>query len=51
LSRIIPGRHALKTTASTLDVVPMVTYLLGIPTPPGLDGRNPLANLQSNTDQ
>jgi len=45
LSHIIPDRHSLKTTASTLDLVPMVTHLLGIPTPSGLDGTNPLASL------
>jgi len=48
LSQIIPDRHSLKTTASTLDLVPMVTHLLGIPTPPGLDGTNPLANLPTS---
>jgi arylsulfatase A-like enzyme len=45
LSRIIPGRHSLKNTASTLDLVPMVTYILDLPVPQGLDGSNPLANL------
>ncbi len=51
LSRIIPARHSLKRTGSTLDLVPMVTQLLGIPVPEGLDGSNPLANVQTNTDQ
>lgn len=45
LSRVIPGRHTHSLAASTLDLVPMVTYLLGVQTPPGLDGSNPLANL------
>ncbi len=45
LARIIPGRHTLARTASTLDLVSMVTYLLGAPEPNGLDGRNPLSNL------
>jgi len=48
LSQIISGRHSLKTKASILDLVPMVTHLLGIPTPPGLDGTNPLANLPTS---
>jgi len=42
LARILPGRHILHCPASTLDLVPMVTYILGIPLPPGLDGNNPL---------
>ncbi|MBW1795447.1 MAG: hypothetical protein JRJ38_13630, partial [Deltaproteobacteria bacterium] len=46
LARIIPGRHTLDRTASTLDLVSMVTYLLDVPEPGGLDGANPLANLQ-----
>jgi arylsulfatase A-like enzyme len=49
LSRIIPGRHSLEGTASTLDLVPIVTYLLGIPVPAGLDGENPLVSLQGNS--
>ena len=51
LSQIVPGQHVYQAHASTLDLVPMVTYLLGIPLPQGLDGSNPLANLQTNTDQ
>jgi arylsulfatase A-like enzyme len=46
LARIIPGRHVLEGPASILDLVPMVTSLLGIPEPKGLDGKNPLAKLQ-----
>lgn len=46
LTRILPGRHTLDTAASTLDLVPMVMYLLGMPIPEGLDGNNPLAGLQ-----
>ncbi|MCJ7776677.1 MAG: hypothetical protein MUP08_09860, partial [Desulfobulbaceae bacterium] len=42
LARIFPGRHILRGPASTLDLVPMVTYILGIPLPAGLDGNNPL---------
>lgn len=45
LARIIPGRHTLDRTASTLDLVSMVTYLLDVPEPGGLDGANPLAGL------
>jgi arylsulfatase A-like enzyme len=43
LSSIIPGRHVVDSTASTLDLVPMVTSLLGMSVPEGLDGTNPLA--------
>jgi arylsulfatase A-like enzyme len=49
LSPIVPGRHVYEAYASTLDLVPMVTYLLGIPTPNGLDGSNPLKDLESNS--
>jgi len=51
LSPIIPGQHIYEAHASTLDLVPMVTHLLGIPTPQGLDGSNPLAKLQTSSDQ
>ncbi|MCG6983258.1 MAG: alkaline phosphatase family protein [Deltaproteobacteria bacterium] len=51
LSPVIPGQHIYKARASTLDLVPMVTHLLGIPVPEGLDGSNPLANLRSNKNQ
>lgn len=43
LARIHPGRHRLDTPASTLDLVPMVTHILGIGVPQGLDGKNPLS--------
>jgi hypothetical protein len=46
LAHILPGRHTLDTAASTLDLVPIVMYLLGMPIPEGLDGNNPLAGLQ-----
>jgi len=46
LARILPGRYCLARAASTLDLVPMVAYLLGIPLPKGLDGNNPLRDLQ-----
>jgi arylsulfatase A-like enzyme len=46
LSSIISGRHVVTETASTLDLVPMVTYLLGIPVPEGLDGTNPLQDIE-----
>ena len=46
LSSIISGRHVVTETASTLDLVPMVTYLLGMPVPEGLDGTNPLRDIQ-----
>jgi arylsulfatase A-like enzyme len=45
LAGIIAGRHIIDRTASTLDLVSMVTCLLGVPEPGGLDGDNPLANL------
>jgi hypothetical protein len=51
LSQVIPGQRVYHGQASTLDLVPMVVHLLGIPIPEGLDGSNPLADLQSNTDQ
>jgi hypothetical protein len=46
MRRIIKGRHFLDQSASTLDLVPMVTHLLGIQIPSGLDGNNPLAGLR-----
>ena len=49
LSSIVPGQHIYQANASTLDLVPMVTYLLGIPLPQGLDGSNPLKELESNS--
>jgi hypothetical protein len=48
LAPVIPGQHVHHAQASTLDLVPMVTHLLGIPIPDGLDGSNPLKNLESN---
>lgn len=51
LSPVIPGQHIYEAHASTLDLVPMVTHLLGIPVPKGLDGSNPLANLHTKGDQ
>ncbi len=42
LAHILPGRHCLDRPASILDLVPIVTYILGIPLPKGLDGNNPL---------
>jgi hypothetical protein len=50
LSQVISGQHVHHTKASTLDLVPMVAHLLGIPIPEGLDGSNPLGNLQTSTD-
>ena len=49
LSPVVPGQHIYKAHASTLDLVPMVTYLLGIPVPQGLDGSDPLQNLEINS--
>jgi hypothetical protein len=46
LSDIISGRHVVDQPSSTLDLIPMVAYLLNIPQPQGLDGRNPLAGLK-----
>ena len=48
LARILPGRYLLDSPASTLDLVPMVTYILGIPLPKGLDGENPLLNIPTS---
>jgi arylsulfatase A-like enzyme len=45
LARVLPGRHRLEGPASTLDLVPMVTQLLGMKIPAGLDGRTPLSTL------
>jgi hypothetical protein len=42
---LIGESHVFDQTASTLDLVPMVTYLLGIQPPTGLDGSNPLSGL------
>ncbi|MHC1742431.1 MAG: alkaline phosphatase family protein [Syntrophobacteraceae bacterium] len=50
LSRVLPGRHRVQETASTLDLVPILAYLAGLPPPEGLDGRNPLANLPHSED-
>jgi hypothetical protein len=49
LSSVVPGQHIYKAHASTLDLVPMVTHLLGIPIPQGLDGSDPLKNLESSS--
>jgi hypothetical protein len=49
LSDIIPGQHAIDQEASTLDLVPMVAYLLNMQIPAGLDGSNPLAGLVAET--
>jgi len=49
LSPIVPGQHLYEAHASTLDLVPMVTHLLGIPIPQGLDGSDPLKNLESDS--
>lgn len=46
LNAIIPQRHIIASPASTLDLIPMVAYLLNIPQPVGIDGRNPLAGLK-----
>jgi hypothetical protein len=45
LSRVLSGRHVIEETASTLDLVPILTHLAGLPPPEGIDGRNPLADL------
>ncbi|MBN1850936.1 MAG: alkaline phosphatase family protein [Deltaproteobacteria bacterium] len=39
------GQHVQTSTQSTLDLVPMVCHLLGIPIPEGLDGVDPLDNM------
>ena len=46
LNTIIPERHTIASVASTLDLIPMVAYLLDIQQPIGIDGRNPLAGLR-----
>jgi hypothetical protein len=48
LARLYPGQRTLERTVSTLDLVPMVTHLLGVKAAEGLDGSNPLANLQQD---
>jgi hypothetical protein len=45
VSHIIPGQHVVEREASTLDLIPMVAYLLNMRIPPGLDGDNPLVDL------
>ena len=50
LSAVIAGRHTIETTASTLDLIPIATSLLGIPSPDGLEGNNPLDNLLLKTN-
>ncbi len=46
LKPIIPERHTIASATSTLDLIPMVAYLLGMQQPVGIDGRNPLAGLK-----
>ncbi len=45
LNSVIPGRHVIRETASTLDLVPMLAHLAHIAPPEGIDGRNPLRDL------
>jgi len=45
LKKIIPERHTIASATSTLDLIPMVAYLLGMQQPVGIDGRNPLVGL------
>jgi arylsulfatase A-like enzyme len=46
LKSIIPQRHTIASATSTLDLIPMVAYLLDIEQPVDIDGRNPLAGLK-----
>lgn len=46
LNAIIPRRHTIASATSTLDLIPMVAYLLDIEQPAGIDGRNPLDGLK-----
>jgi len=46
LTQVIPGRHVIAASASTLDLIPMVAYVLDMPQPRGIDGRNPLSGLK-----
>jgi arylsulfatase A-like enzyme len=46
LSSFFSQRHVVAQTTSTLDLVPMTCHLLGIPIPPDLDGKDPLADLK-----
>jgi len=46
LETVIPGQHVIDAAASTLDLIPMIAYLLDLPQPEGLDGGNPLAGLK-----
>ena len=46
LARVIPGRHVLEKNAFTLDLIPMVAYVLDMPQTQGVDGRNPLEGLK-----
>lgn len=45
LAHTIAGRHTLIQPASTMDLIPMATWLLGIKEPDGLDGNNPISFL------
>ena len=45
LARFFQQRHTIDHTTSTLDLVPMTCYLMGIPIPAGLEGKNPLVHL------
>jgi hypothetical protein len=51
LSDVIPGQHVVDQEASTLDLIPMVAYLMNVQMPPGLDGSNPLAGLMEPISQ
>jgi hypothetical protein len=46
LSTFFKQRHIIDHTTSTLDLLPMACYLMGIPIPADLDGGNPLEGLQ-----
>jgi len=51
LARLLSGRHCLSRAVSTLDLVPMAMYLLGIPQPDGLNGTNPLEQFLGQGEQ
>jgi hypothetical protein len=51
LASVISGQHVYDNRTSTLDLVPMVTYLLGTPQPEGLEGTNPLERIVNTYDE
>ena len=47
LNAIIPQRHTIASATSTLDLIPMVTYLLDMPQPVGLQWQKSPGRLET----